>query len=122
MPLPLATASSVHHHLQTATMSPVRLHASPNRQHVEVAVSTPTRIRAIPATLMISPDGRAWTVPAIDMSDGASRQLTGTPMGPPAFATVNSSPGNFDFENATPRTAAAMQSVSLPIQSQQKNN
>lgn len=63
-------------------------------------------------TFMMSSNGEAWTVPAFNWVGGQNLQVTNTPMGPPTFATANSSPGNFDLENATPRTAAAMRSVS----------
>lgn len=100
-----------HHHQQQSTVgSPAHLRVTPDRQHGGIT-TTPSPIRSIPATLMISPDGQAWTVPAFHLN-GAAMQMASTPMGPPALATVNSSPANFDFENATPRTAAAMRSVS----------
>lgn len=75
-------------------------------------MTTPSPIRSIPMNLMMSPNGDAWTVLASNWGGGQNLQVNNTPMEPPTFVTANSSPGNFDLENATPRTAAAMRIVS----------
>lgn len=109
----LASFAALEQQQQSTAGSSASLQPTTDHQHGGV-MATPSPIRSIAARLMISPIGQAWTVPAFNLN-GASLQAATTPMGPLAFATVNSSPANFDFENATPRTAAAMRSVSSPI-------
>lgn len=91
--------------------SPVQPRLFPTHQHGGLA-KTPSRMAPFRMTVVTSPNGQAWTVPAFHLGNSPIK-MTGTPKRPAPLATTNSSPGNFDFEHATPRTAAAMRRVSL---------